>query len=568
MGKRITFLFIILFGFSAQVKSQMGSDSSAILNIESIDKGILVPRMTTVQRESILNPAHGLMVYDVDTQSFWYNSSKGWKNFRFDTNKIIDADGDTKVEVEKFNDEDRIRFTTTGEEIMSLSKNSFGVAQLKLGSTINSIIIGKAAGINTVGSGNTFLGYASGRFTSTGAHNSFFGGNSGYSNTTGTRNTYFGVKAGYSSQISKDNVAFGFEAARHTLADYNASIGSLASWHNVNGAKNISIGFQSLFANDDGDGNIAIEHKALGNIVSGPTTFSQEENTVVGYMAGIDDTGDFNTTIGSKSSSGLGNYNIAIGHKADLYSIGDNNIAIGRDANGPGMSNIYLGHEAGKLQISPVPNYSVALGYKAKIREDNTIILGNYQNANLMVGIGVISPLAKLHVNHDMESGYIFKATAYSQPGLTVHFNKGVSIGSDDFPDDLGLRVKGQARFSDDILIDGVVNIGGGSNYGNYELSVDGEIACEEVRIQASNQWPDYVFEDQYRMLSLDELQLFIDKNGHLPGLKSASEMEGELYQLGEMQERLLEKIEELFLYVLELKNENKDLKKLLMELK
>jgi hypothetical protein len=56
-------------------------DPSAILDIKSIDKGLLVPRMSTAQRLAIVNPAVGLMVYDTTTQSAWYyRNSTGWSN--------------------------------------------------------------------------------------------------------------------------------------------------------------------------------------------------------------------------------------------------------------------------------------------------------------------------------------------------------------------------------------------------------------------------------------------------------------------------------------------------------
>ena len=53
-------------------------DASAILDIKSTDKGMLVPRMTTSQRDNITNPATGLMVYDSDTETFWYHNDVEW----------------------------------------------------------------------------------------------------------------------------------------------------------------------------------------------------------------------------------------------------------------------------------------------------------------------------------------------------------------------------------------------------------------------------------------------------------------------------------------------------------
>ena len=65
------------------------------------------------------------------------------------------------------------------------------------------------------------------------------------------------------------------------------------------------------------------------------------------------------------------------------------------------------------------------------------------------------------------------------------------------------------------------------------------------------NSWSDYVFDDNYDLPTLPELQKFIKKNHHLPGIPSATEVEKEGIDLGPMQAKLLEKIEELTLYVI-----------------
>src|SRR5258706_15950583 len=54
--------------------------SSAILDIKSITKGMLAPRMTSVQRIAIATPAAGLLVYDTDTNSFWFYNGSVWSN--------------------------------------------------------------------------------------------------------------------------------------------------------------------------------------------------------------------------------------------------------------------------------------------------------------------------------------------------------------------------------------------------------------------------------------------------------------------------------------------------------
>ncbi|MEZ4966531.1 MAG: tail fiber domain-containing protein [Saprospiraceae bacterium] len=55
-------------------------DPSAMLDVKSSDKGLLIPRMTTAQRDAIVSPATGLLVFDTDTESFWYRDSDSWVN--------------------------------------------------------------------------------------------------------------------------------------------------------------------------------------------------------------------------------------------------------------------------------------------------------------------------------------------------------------------------------------------------------------------------------------------------------------------------------------------------------
>lgn len=101
-----------------------------------------------------------------------------------------------------------------------------------------------------------------------------------------------------------------------------------------------------------------------------------------------------------------------------------------------------------------------------------------------------------------------------------------------------------------------------------YKLNVGGKIICEELRVRLQAAWPDYVFGDQYKLMPLEELGAFIQKNKHLPNIPAAAEMEESGLAVGEMQRRMMEKIEELTLYVLELKEDNKALTSEIKKLK
>jgi len=119
--------------------------------------------------------------------------------------------------------------------------------------------------------------------------------------------------------------------------------------------------------------------------------------------------------------------------------------------------------------------------------------------------------------------------------------------------------------------LNGAMLIGGNSILPatGYLLSVDGKIICEELKVQLNTSWPDYVFENKYEMPSLDELEQKVMAQKHLPNIPSAAAIETEKgFGIGEMQNKLLEKVEELYRYVFQLNNENKAMKAEITQLK
>jgi hypothetical protein len=132
----INLLILLSLLFSLQLNAQIGigtttPDASSMLDIQSDAKGVLIPRMTTAQRLLVEDPvtgepANGLLVFDTDTQSFWFYESSSWKELGLG-GSIHDTDGDTKIEVEKVTDTDpngdEINFSTNGNERMKIDRN-------------------------------------------------------------------------------------------------------------------------------------------------------------------------------------------------------------------------------------------------------------------------------------------------------------------------------------------------------------------------------------------------------------------------------------------------------------
>lgn len=93
-------------------------------------------------------------------------------------------------------------------------------------------------------------------------------------------------------------------------------------------------------------------------------------------------------------------------------------------------------------------------------------------------------------------------------------------------------------------------------------LSVDGQIVAKEfVCRMDAGLWADFVFHKNYKLLALEDVEQYIVQNGHLPDIPSSSQVEEQGVNIAEMQAKLLQKIEELTLHVIELKKENTNLK-------
>jgi len=205
---------------------------------------------------------------------------------------------------------------------------------------------------------------------------------------------------------------------------------------------------------------------------------------------------------------------------------------------GSSGTNNWAGYFDGKVQV--------VNGEEAGLATDGYLELGSSSGANLVLDQNEITAR-----NNSLE------ATLFLQPnqgnvhvGTTTNWGSRLHVKSDGTQEIFRCQDGGTTRF----LIDGEgdVLIGGYAKATGHRLSVDGKIACEEVRVEMSGSWPDYVFEDEYDLPTLDDLKLNIERLGHLPGLPSAASIEEDGLLLGDMQKLMLEKIEELTLYMID----------------
>lgn len=175
------------------------------------------------------------------------------------------------------------------------------------------------------------------------------------------------------------------------------------------------------------------------------------------------------------------------------------------------------------------------------------------QNQDWDQGIGLHSNM----VNGQDSYSYIIQS--YSQ-GLKLKSDKGYTFCNSDgntvllFLDDWGMSVTGET------YITGPVGIGDDSYNPNYKLNVTGNIRADEIVVNTEG--ADFVFEDNYNLKSLNEVETFIKQNKHLPEIPTATEVEENGVSLGEMQTKLLQKIEELTLYIIEQEKRIEELEK------
>jgi len=112
-------------------------------------------------------------------------------------------------------------------------------------------------------------------------------------------------------------------------------------------------------------------------------------------------------------------------------------------------------------------------------------------------------------------------------------------------------------------------NVGIGTLTPQSALAVNGTITAKEVVVTLTG-WADHVFNDDYKLMSLNELEKSIKTDKHLPGIPSADEVKKNGVSIGDMQAKLLQKVEELTLHVIEqnrkLENQNKKLENLQTE--
>jgi len=373
------------------------ADNSALLDIKSSSKGILIPRVTSAQKTGIAFPATGLLVYQTDnTAGFYYFNGSTWTplsssaqgplsgwattgNTGTDSSVNFIGTADNNPLVGKVNGEQVFRFsgkmqnTIAGYQsgkgntanyntfygYQAGAANTIGDGNLFLGhlsgvantSGRQNVFIGAYSGVNnTTGGYNQFLGFQSGQYNTTGSENTFIGYQSGQSNTSGYQNHFSGMYSGNSNSSGYQNHFDGFKAgAFNSIGNQNHFSGYFAGFHNSTANGNQFIGFESGYNNTTGAANLFV-----GNMAGYSNTIANN-NHFIGNAAGFSNTtGTGNHFEGDEAgySNTSGSNNYFSGYFAGFANTyGSNNLFLGNSAgmsNTSAQYNMFIGNQAGR----------------------------------------------------------------------------------------------------------------------------------------------------------------------------------------------------------------------------
>ena len=223
------------------------------------------------------------------------------------------------------------------------------------------------------------------------------------------------------------------------------------------------------------------------------------------------------------------------------------------------------------------PNARMAVEGDPSVSENILRVNVNYDGATDLVGVDCDSyPATGYGVGGNFRGGYR-GVRGISDAGNSTRQTIGVlggGIGTNNIGTRVGLwgyAYGGATNWagyfdSGNVYVNNDLRIGSGAINGaaGYKVAIDGKVIAEELRINLSGDWPDYVFDASYELMPLDKLESLINKNKHLPGIPSANDVQNNGLIVGEMQTKMMEKIEELTLYIIEL---DKELKRINNEL-
>ncbi len=500
---------------------------------------------------------------------------------------------------------------TTGKENtavgdFALYQNTIGNGNVAVGSSANennttgfsNVAIGQYALVsNTTGSNLVAIGdsalYNNNQSVSfpgflPGSENVAIGSKALYANTAGRNNTALGYNAlmiadandnlaighkAMSNGLGGNNTAVGNSALQYNNGIFNTAIGAEVLGLNTNGGYNTSLGDRGLYNNTIGSRNTAI---GVGSLL---TNTRGNYNTAIGANANVRDTNFVNATaIGALARVDCSNC-LVLGSKNTINgATSDVNVGIGTTepqkklhivSNGEAMriegTNPWIGF------AEPASNYNGYL-YQTATNFILGTISSSTKNIQLSpkgipaltvissgnIGIGTTNPNQKFTIYQPIGIGLSQEGgSGGTGPQIGFYTNaNGAFLQTHNDYDMWFATNNGSANM---VLQKTTGNVGIGTINPGEKLSVNGRIRSKEVLVQSTG-WPDFVFDEKYELPTLKDVEKFITTNKHLPNIPPAIDIETNGQNLGDIQKSLLQKVEELTLYIIE---QNKRIEKL-----
>lgn len=407
--------------------------------------------------------------------------------------------------------------------IMSDSAYKIGGKPILSIAGIANVLLGDGAGFNNQGSNNIFIGKTAGFLNASGFANTFIGESAGYSNTTGNNNMFLGTAAGLSNAVGYSNTFIGVNAGRRSLANGNAYIGTASGINTITGNNNTGLGTLT------GQDNVSGSQNTFVGFNSGSKLMSGDFNTFIGALTGVASSASNitnATAIGANTELAISN-SIVLGNNASV-GIGTNDPV----TNGAKLVVVGAGNNANVLQLRNIPTRNTVNGLRQLFADD----AGNLVTFQMTTTANSASEV-KLNTNSVTNTLWTSNESGF----LKNNNNRGVVIG------------------------EGINSLPEG-----YNLYVSEGILTEQVKVALKNteDWADHVFSKKHQLMPLQKVEDYIKKHQHLPNIPSAAEMVISGNDLHQTDTKLLEKIEELTLYMIELKKENQQMKQEIESLK
>lgn len=437
----VLLIFCLVTCLSIQAQVQFPSTGSAIIEVNTSNKGILTPRMTLAQREAIANPAVGLLVYQTDgVEGFYFYGGSAWRMMGSVTALIQDSDGNTKVQVEKNANENIIRFDISGQEKFTLKKSNMHDINMSFVNNNENIFIGHHAGNNTTNAKNIAIGDSTFMNNITGYDNLAIGKKALFNNVNGSYNFAIGQEALFNNTVDSNMAVGKYALKNNTLGKLNTGIGTSTLQNNQSGNYNLAIGLNALLANTAGSNNTAVGEASLSANIDGT------DNTVIGNQSMRHNiTGSQNTVVSTPfagntrtlsnnidgyQNTALGSYvldNAASAYQTTAFAIdalddlttgigntalgetvlqnlttGENNVAIGNTVMNPlttGSRNVALG----KYIFYAVNNPPLSLSSSS-----NNVFIGGSEDDAYLIGSAntAIGTFSSLNNEYNTAIGY------------------------------------------------------------------------------------------------------------------------------------------------------------------